>query len=111
VNVSRAVSMASAVSNETSPSDIIAPVIIITSPSEGARVGNNTSVYVNAADNVRVTKVELYVNGRLTASSTSAPFTTKWNSRTAAKGAHKLQTRALDAAGNSGWSQVVTVYR
>jgi len=56
-------------------------------------------------------KVVLYVDGALTATSTTAPFTTKWNSRKAAPGAHSLQTKAYDAASNVGTSAPVTVYR
>jgi hypothetical protein len=64
------------------------------------------TVNVNATDNVGVVKVELYVDGRLEASSTSAPFQTKWNTRpkNVAKGNHTLQVRAYDAAGNVGVS-------
>ena len=71
----------------------------------------NVSVYVNATDNVGVVKVELYVDGKLNSTSTSAPFTTKWNARKAASGAHTLQCKAYDAAGNVGTSATVTVYK
>jgi len=55
--------------------------------------------------------VELYVDGVLTSTSASAPFTTKWNTKKAAAGTHNLQARAYDAAGNSGTSNPVTVYK
>jgi hypothetical protein len=64
---------------------------------------------VNASDDVAVTKVELYVDGLLQAASTTAPFTTKWNTTKAAKGGHTLSCKAYDAAGNVGVSQVVSV--
>jgi hypothetical protein len=51
------------------------------------------------------------VDGRLTASSVTAPFSTSWNSRKAAAGAHTLVCKAYDAAGNIGVSQTVTVYK
>jgi hypothetical protein len=66
---------------------------------------------VKATDNVRVVRVVLYVDGVLTGTSTSAPFTTKWATRKAANGAHSLQTVAYDAAGNSATSQTITVYK
>jgi subtilisin family serine protease len=91
--------------------DTTAPVISITSPANGARVTGNLSVLVQATDNVRVTRVELYVDGTLTATSTSAPFTTKWNTKRAASGGHVLQCKAYDAVGNSGASSVLTVYK
>ncbi|HIG99095.1 MAG TPA: hypothetical protein HA258_00800, partial [Thermoplasmata archaeon] len=58
-----------------------------------------------------VTKVELYVDGRLAAKSTSAPFTTKWNARRSAPGQHTIQVKAYDAAGNSSVSTDVVVNR
>lgn len=91
--------------------DTTPPTITIASPTNGARVTNSVSVLVAAADQVGVVKVDLYVDGRLTASSTSSPFTTKWNARKARAGAHTLQCKAYDAAGNVGSSPICTVYK
>jgi thermitase len=91
--------------------DITPPSITITSPAPGSSVSGNVSVLVSATDNVGVVKVELYVDGVLTGTSTTAPFTTKWNTRKAAAGAHSLQAKAYDAAGNAGASPIVTVYK
>ena len=74
-------------------------------------MSGNVSVLVSATDAVGVVRVELYVDGQLTATSTASPFTTKWNTNKAAKGGHTLQCRAYDAAGNAGLSQVLTVYK
>lgn len=116
LNVQRAVTTAQNTSAAPAPgpgpapvADNTAPSIAITSPTAGTTVRTSLSVLSNASDNVGVTKVELYVNGKLTSTSTTAPFTTSWNTRKAAVGNHNLQTKALDAAGNSAWSQVVTV--
>jgi thermitase len=68
-------------------------------------------VYVNALDNVGVTKVYLYFDGTLVTSSTTPPFTTKVSTKKIASGAHTLQTKAFDAAGNSALSPIVTAYR
>lgn len=95
-----------------SPStDTTAPSVSITSPTDGTKVTVSASVYVNASDNVAVARVELYVDGTLRATSTSAPFTTKWNTKKSAPGAHALQCKAYDAAGNVSLSQTVTVYK
>jgi hypothetical protein len=91
--------------------DTMPPFIAITSPVAGSTVSGNVSVLVNASDNVGVVKVVLYVDNVQTATSNVAPFTTKWNSRKAAAGAHTLQSRAWDAAGNVGLSAPVTVYK
>jgi len=100
------------VSNNTSTVDTTPPVIAITAPAAGSTVSGNVSVLVGATDNVGVVKVQLYVDGALYTSSTSAPFTTKWNTNgKVAKGAHTLQTKAYDAAGNVGASASVIVYK
>jgi hypothetical protein len=92
------------------PADTNPPSVSITSPAEGATVtGVNVSVFVSTTDDTGVTKVELYVDGTLKATSTSSPFTTKWNIRKAFAGAHALQCKAYDVAGNNGVSQTVTV--
>ena len=92
--------------------DTTPPDVGITSPGNGTAVSGNVSVMVSASDNAgTVTRVELYVDGKLKATSTTAPFTTKWNTRKESTGAHVLQCRAYDAAGNIGTSSQVSVYK
>jgi subtilisin family serine protease len=91
--------------------DSTAPTIAISSPGQGNTVLSTVSVTESATDNVGVTKVQLYVDGALYASSTSAPFTIKWNTRKTARGPHYLRSRAYDAAGNIGTSDDVLVYK
>ena len=52
-------------------SDKTAPTVAITSPVDRPQVVKNLSVKTIASDNVAVTKVELYVDGKLDGSSTS----------------------------------------
>jgi subtilisin family serine protease len=115
VNASRAVNLAMTYSSPSPPPpspDTISPTVTITSPQNGVTVGNTTlSIYVNASDNVEVAKVELYVDGKLTSTSNLAPFTTKWNTRKATRGAHTLQCKAYDAAGNVTTSGALTLYK
>jgi hypothetical protein len=91
--------------------DSTPPNVRIGAPTEGAVVSTNQYVYADVTDNVAVAKVELYVDGRATASSTAAPFTTKWNTRKAARGTHTLKLRAIDSAGNVSWSDPVSVVK
>jgi PKD repeat protein len=93
------------------PTDSTPPTINITSPVSGSSVLGNVSVLVNASDNVAVKKVELYVDGVLKATSTLAPFTTKWSTQKVSVGPHTLQTKAYDAAGNKAVSASVTITR
>ncbi|HJQ71168.1 MAG TPA: S8 family serine peptidase [Blastocatellia bacterium] len=92
-------------------SDVTPPTVNITSPVGGATVSGNVSVLVSSSDNVAVTKVELYVDGVLQSTATTSPFTNRWNARKERAGAHTLQCKAYDAAGNVGLSPAVTVYR
>jgi thermitase len=109
VNAARAVSAAAATRGVA---DTVAPSVSIMSPQFGQQLsGPTTSVHVAAVDNVKVVKAELYVDGILVTSSTTAPFTMKWNSRKTAAGAHELQCKAYDAAGNAGSSAPVTVFK
>ena len=100
-----------AVEVANSAGDTNPPLVRITAPTQGTVVSNSQSIYAQAVDDVRVAKVELYVDGRLTATSTSAPFTTKWSTRKAARGVHTLKLRALDTSGNYSWSDPVDVVK
>ncbi len=114
VNAARALSVAF---NQTSvpinpPTlDTQIPVIQILSPKDGATVSGNVPINVSASDNVAVTKVELLINGILTSTSTNSPFTLNWNVPKRSRGTFFLQSRAFDAAGNSGLSAIIRVYR
>ena len=91
--------------------DTTPPSVKITSPSNGSKALMNLAVYVNASDNVKVVKVELYADGTLVSAATSAPFTTKWSTKKVSAGTHSLQCKAYDGAGNSANSEVVIVYK
>jgi thermitase len=101
------------VSGATPVVDTAAPVTAVTNPKDGASIAGLRSVTVSVAssDNVGVTKAELYINGRLTASSTSGNFNFSWNTSKLAKGTYQLQSKAYDAAGNTASSAVVKVTR
>ena len=66
---------------------------------------------VASSDNIRVTKAELYINGRLVFTSTAGNFTYKWSTSKLARGTYQLQSRAFDAAGNVASSAIVSVTR
>lgn len=93
--------------------DTTSPITAVTSPTNGASIAGLKSVLVTvvSSDNQAVTKAELYLNGRLTASSASGSFTYTWNTSTLKSGTYQLQSRAYDADGNIGSSAVVSVRR
>ncbi|MEO0054823.1 MAG: hypothetical protein RLZZ50_770 [Verrucomicrobiota bacterium] len=92
--------------------DSIAPTSAITSPSNGFRITTRTvSISVSSSDNVGVTKLELYIDGRLSGTASSSTATFNWNTSKVSAGAHTLQAFATDAAGNIGASPIITVYK
>jgi len=110
LNLIHALSMAAGIAigkttDSTPPSDTI------TAPTSGQTVSNTVSVLVSVTDNVGVVRVELYADGVLYGTSGTAPFTIKWSTREVATGAHALQSKAYDAAGNVGASSTLTVYK
>jgi thermitase len=108
INLARALTTAP---GSGSNGDTIPPSTVIASPVDGGTVAGMVGVSVTATDNVAVTKVELYVDGVLYGTSVNSPFTIKWNTRKAAKGAHSILSKAYDAAGNVGTSPAGTVYK
>ncbi|MBS1708380.1 MAG: S8 family serine peptidase [Armatimonadetes bacterium] len=89
--------------------DTTAPSATIVSPGIGVVVGTTLSVKTSASDNMGVVKTELWLDGKLAASSTLANPSFSLNTRKWARGNHTLVCRAYDAAGNVGSSSNVTV--
>lgn len=86
-----------------------APKAAITAPAEGATLSGQATITANATDNVGVTKVIYYVNGKELATATAAPFTATWDTTKLSDGAYTLVANAYDAAGNVGISKSVGV--
>ena len=89
--------------------DKISPTVAITSPSNKAAVSGNVSIIANASDNVKVSKVEFYVNGILKSSVSASPFVYVWNTSALPDASYRLTARAYDAAGNNATSKLVKV--
>lgn len=107
VNALRTVSAALALVNN----DVTAPTVSITSPANGSTVASTQRINVSGSDNVAVTKIELYIDGKLFGTSTSATASFSWSTRKVTRGAHTLQAFAYDAAANIGASSTVTVWK
>jgi thermitase len=108
VNAGAAVRAASG-GTTTTPSDTTAPTVSIPAPVANSTVSGLVPVNVTAADNVGVTKVQLYVNGERVATDISSPFAFSWDSTRVANGMANLQATAYDAAGNAKTSTTVAV--
>jgi thermitase len=96
------------VNNTAVITDTIAPTVSISSPTNGASIGNNVTVKASATDNVGVRAMEVYIDGMLRASSTSGSITAnKLNTRKLPAGSHTITVKAYDAAGNVGQSGII----
>jgi len=96
------------------PPDTSAPSVSITSPISGA-TGTKFNVAATATDNVGVTKMELYVDNKLTTSTSKSSLTYTLSLKGGGKKgsgsatAHTIAIKAYDAAGNVG-NNSLTVY-
>ncbi len=101
---------AGGVATSTPPSDITPPTASISSPLANATLsGSASAISVSASDNIGVTKVELYVDGSLAGTDTSAPYAFSLNTTVYSNGSHTLSAKAYDAAGNIGTAPSVAV--
>ena len=67
------------------------------------------TIEVSARGHAGVARVDLYVDGILTGSATSAPYAFAWDTADTRGGWHTIEARAVDGAGTSGWSTAVRV--
>jgi subtilisin family serine protease len=93
------------------PIDVTPPTVSITFPADGTPVARRSTVTIQAgaSDDVGVTRVEFYVDGRLQCSVSTAPYTCAWSVPPANKRTSSLYALAFDAAENAGRSALVTV--
>ena len=85
----------------TPTTDTVAPVVSVTSPTEGATVSGTVDVSVDATDSGGVNSVEVMLDGVVRGRSTTAPYLVRLDSTVVANGVHTLTARAMDLAGNA----------
>lgn len=98
--------------------DLTSPTTAITSPANGSTVSGTIPVSILASDNRAITKVDIYLDGILKASDTTAPYCIAgetngacngWDTKTLADGTYALHAKSYDAAGNTGMSSTITI--
>ena len=89
--------------------DTTVPTVAVTSPTNGTTVSSKVSVTADANDNIGVTKVEFYIDGVLSSTSTTKPYQYVWDASTFVNGSHTIQAKAYDSANNNSVSSVSTV--
>lgn len=87
----------------------ITPSTSISSPANGAVLSGTTTITASASDSNGINNVELYVDGSLSSSAATTPYSFNLNTTGLASGNHTLQTKAYDPAGNVGSSDIITV--
>jgi hypothetical protein len=86
--------------------DSTPPNVAISSPTNGARIGNTTTINVAASDNIRVSRIDILIDGAKITSTTSSSLSYKWNSRRVSSGTHTITAVAYDGAGNSSKASI-----
>jgi hypothetical protein len=91
--------------------DYLRPQLDIASPDNGYNVSGVVPITPLIFDDKGVTKVELYVNNALKATSTTTPFTINWDTSGLANGSkHTFYIKGFDASGKTNVSRWVTVF-
>jgi len=92
------------------PQDTQAPVVTILSPYTGATVPKKVLMSVQASDNVGVNRIELYLDNKLIKTAYAATLALSYNTSPLLPGAHTLEAKAFDTAGNVD-EDLVTIYK
>ena len=89
-----------------SQTDTTAPVVNILKPTGGTRVSGTVTISVNATDNVKVSNLRLYIDGRLVSAGNTGVLSYSWNTRKFNSGLHTISTQAIDPSNNIGRQSV-----
>ncbi len=73
------------------------PEVSITTPSSGSYVSGEVTVQASASDDVRIKKVEFYLDNGLKATDTSSPYEWSWDTTLNSSGAHTIKAKAYDS--------------
>jgi hypothetical protein len=82
--------------------------VSITDPVEGSNLSGVVNITADATDSVPIVGVQLFVDGTLLSTDTTAPYTTSWNTDAASLGTHTLTAKAFDGSGNTSGNVVTS---
>ena len=94
---------------QMSATDTFAPEVFISSPGASSKLTGTIQITVAATDDTAVVRTDIYVNNKLFASETLAPFSFALDTTKFPAGATTLQAKAADGASNVGTSTSITV--
>lgn len=89
--------------------DTTGPDVTIQSPSNGSNIRGTVTISASATDNTEVASVEIYIDGKLYASSASDTLITTWSTKTkrVARGSHTIMAKSKDSSGNVGSNTIL----
>jgi len=107
-NVASSIPVNIAVDNITDTIDTQSPVVTISNPTDGSAVSRTVNIAVNGSDNIAVTQLTVFIDGRQQCSVSNTNTTTcSWNTRKVSSGSHTITALARDTAGNQAQSQII----
>ena len=87
--------------------DTTPPVVSITKPQVGVKLGSPTQqVSVIATDNVGVKSLQLSIDNKVVSSTNSGSLSYNWSTKKVMAGAHTLSAQTVDLSGNSSSASV-----
>jgi hypothetical protein len=86
--------------------DVTRPRVRITSPSRHSRLRRRATVRAVASDDVRVVRMEVWVDLKRRRSVRGTKLSWRWVLRHAHRGRHVIAVRAIDSSGNEGTATV-----
>jgi len=90
--------------------DTTPPTVIITSPSNNSTVYGIVKITVNAIDDVKISKVEFYIDGNKVGEDYTQPYEYEWDtSNLEYNSTHRIKAKATDTSNNVGESQEIIV--
>ncbi len=87
--------------DNNTPADTTPPQIVSVSLTDGQTVRNTVKTAVEAADETRIQKIDIYIDGTLLTSLTSEPFETNWDTNNVKDGQHTVKFVVTDRGGNT----------
>lgn len=87
--------------------DVEKPTVTINSPVDGANLGSGVfPITAIANDNIAVTNMKLYIDGKQVATSATGSISYNWNTKKVAIDSHTIKAEAYDAVGNKGETSI-----
>ncbi len=83
--------------DNNTPADTTPPQIVSVSLTDGQTVRNTVKTAVEAADETRIQKIDIYIDGTLLTSLTSEPFETNWDTNNVKDGQHTVKFVVTDS--------------